>query len=303
MDSRYWFDATTLMKLRRYAPVGLSRVEANVLEGAMKWEEHHVRFCHFRRSSSFAQELPAEFVQQMLGDYRNIKPKPKRQKKRHPLLALGRNIEIVVRKGLMRPIQQAANKLKKDEQRVDFQSGDWLVISGSTWDTLEPRWVRQLASRGVRIATVLADMIPWKFPHHFHDAATVEAFEAMAEVFATSASAVASISQSTDDDFRDFAKQRSIASPSSRVILLGTEAKHESRKPEGIPDDFLDRGFVISVSTIQVRKNHQLLYNLWRRFAEEGRMRVPRLIIVGSPGWLTNDLQRLLSNDPMIQIA
>ncbi len=61
----------------------------------------------------------------------------------------------------------------------------------------------------------------------------------------------------------------------------------------------LRAGFILSVSTIQVRKNQQLLYNLWRRFAEEQRHAFPRLVLVGANGWLTEELRKQINSDPL----
>jgi glycosyltransferase involved in cell wall biosynthesis len=49
-----------------------------------------------------------------------------------------------------------------------------------------------------------------------------------------------------------------------------------------------------------VRKNHQLSYHVWRRLVEKhGRERVPRLALVGRPGWLTGDLLTQMRSDPL----
>jgi glycosyltransferase involved in cell wall biosynthesis len=48
---------------------------------------------------------------------------------------------------------------------------------------------------------------------------------------------------------------------------------------------------VLYVSTIEIRKNHQLLVNVWRRLVKQyGADFVPTLIFVGKVGWLIDDL-------------
>ena len=48
---------------------------------------------------------------------------------------------------------------------------------------------------------------------------------------------------------------------------------------------------MLYVSTIEIRKNHQLLVNVWRRLVKQyGADFVPTLIFVGKVGWLIDDL-------------
>jgi glycosyltransferase involved in cell wall biosynthesis len=52
---------------------------------------------------------------------------------------------------------------------------------------------------------------------------------------------------------------------------------------------------VLFVSTIEVRKNHQLLMRVWRRLLEEMRPSdVPWLVFVGRIGWMVDDFVRQL---------
>jgi glycosyltransferase involved in cell wall biosynthesis len=58
---------------------------------------------------------------------------------------------------------------------------------------------------------------------------------------------------------------------------------------------------VLSVGTLQVRKNQELLYQLWRRLAESGRRDVPILVLAGSIGWLVDDLVKRIRYDPLVR--
>ena len=60
-----------------------------------------------------------------------------------------------------------------------------------------------------------------------------------------------------------------------------------------------ERPFVLAVSTIQVRKNFDLLYRLWQKFSIDGRDDQPHLVIVGREGFGSADLLHLMRNDPV----
>ena len=55
--------------------------------------------------------------------------------------------------------------------------------------------------------------------------------------------------------------------------------------------------YVLIVSTIEARKNHILLFRVWRRLLEEmPREQIPTLVFAGRVGWLVSDLMQQLRN-------
>jgi len=52
---------------------------------------------------------------------------------------------------------------------------------------------------------------------------------------------------------------------------------------------------------MEIRKNHVLLYYAWRLLAQHFGHACPKLIIVGRPGWLTGDVEYLLTHDPLVK--
>lgn len=305
MPSRIWFDATTIQRLRRHAPVGLSRVEANVLRGAMHLPLSQARFCSFDRYSRRIQALNRTDVEQLLERYGDSGTSAigQARKTRSPIRNLGKLIERNTRLTLRRSLLAAKKTLGIEKRFPDWSPGDAFVLSGSTWDSIDAPTLESIAVEcGLNLAIVINDMIPVLFPHHFSDLKAVESFATFAECTARHAALTLCISESTKADFERFAASKSIVPKSTQVIRLGDECVCSmTGRPQELPRNFENQGFVVSVSTIQVRKNYQLLYQLWRRFAEEGRTDIPRLVIAGSAGWMTNDLRHQLQNDPLIK--
>jgi len=58
--------------------------------------------------------------------------------------------------------------------------------------------------------------------------------------------------------------------------------------------------FVLFVSTVEIRKNHRLAYQLWSRLNATEPSLVP-LVCVGGPGWRTDDLTCLIAADPELR--
>ena len=59
--------------------------------------------------------------------------------------------------------------------------------------------------------------------------------------------------------------------------------------------------FVLSVGTIEIRKNHILLLNAYRNLVKKNIKNLPQLIIVGSQGWNCGGINYQLKSDPLIK--
>ena len=68
-------------------------------------------------------------------------------------------------------------------------------------------------------------------------------------------------------------------------------------------DPPFDRPYFVYVSTIEARKNHLLLLNLWRRLATELGDRSPLLVLVGQRGWETENVVDMLERCPALKGA
>ncbi len=68
-------------------------------------------------------------------------------------------------------------------------------------------------------------------------------------------------------------------------------------------DPPFDRPYFVYVSTIEARKNHLLLLNLWRRLATELGERAPLLVLVGQRGWETENVVDMLDRCPGLRGA
>lgn len=67
-----------------------------------------------------------------------------------------------------------------------------------------------------------------------------------------------------------------------RVAHLGAEWGEEPVRPDVSAGE---RPYFLCIATIEPRKNHLLLLNVWRRMAEQLGDRAPRLILIGRRGW------------------
>jgi len=91
--------------------------------------------------------------------------------------------------------------------------------------------------------------------------------------------------------------ERAGRAPDIRVALLGTHDMPVAAGHEPVPAD----PYFLCVGTIEPRKNHLLLLNLWRAMAETlPAESVPRLVIVGRRGWENEQVIDMLERCPAL---
>jgi glycosyltransferase involved in cell wall biosynthesis len=156
--------------------------------------------------------------------------------------------------------------------------------------------------RQLRLRTTLIsyDVIPILFPHLV--VLPPGGFAAYFVDMAWCAEAVLCISEHTRRDCEAVLRRLGAPVPPTHVIVLGSELRTESSgtPPAALLKAGAQRPFVLFVSTIERRKNHEILYRAWLRLREQG-VQPHRLVFVGMKGWGVNDLFSDLELDPRIQ--
>jgi glycosyltransferase involved in cell wall biosynthesis len=110
------------------------------------------------------------------------------------------------------------------------------------------------------------------------------------------ASGIIANSQATLDDLGRFASEQKLAVPPMLAAWLGGTRFSELPKPEKAePATFLVLG------TIEGRKNHMLLLDIWRRLAKRMGEQAPRLVVVGQRGWQAEEVFAALDGDPQLR--
>jgi glycosyltransferase involved in cell wall biosynthesis len=307
-------------------PVGIVRVEQEycrwLLQRADQGEaesEPRVRFCVYARDPGEFQEISAQQVRERLyppppAPVVEPPPPPMTPKRLVKQALLGvlsllpHDLEVKIRIAVRRGYHRLRVRLGlepdpsiRPEPNVPFAPGDRFVSLGLDWEYLDQQVLFRLKRKlGLRTTLISYDVIPLLFPH-----LVVLAPGGFALYFvdmAWCADAVLCISECTRRDCEAALSHLGAPVPPTHVIRLGAELKgagHEA-PPPGFGPDADPRPFVLFVSTIERRKNHELLYRAWVRLREGGQ--VPhRLVFVGMKGWGVADLLNDLTLDPRIQ--
>ena len=180
------------------------------------------------------------------------------------------------------------------------RSGDVLLALGAPWS--HPDYsglVRMQRERGLRFALLVYDLIPVRRPEWF-ERDLVRLFRACFESILPLCDMVFAISRATADDVEAYARESGVALPGPVTpIPIGTGFGSQSQPAPTSHCRALPTAssYALFVSTIEVRKNHTLLFRVWRRLLEDlPGERVPTLVFAGHIGWLVGDLMRQIAN-------
>lgn len=177
--------------------------------------------------------------------------------------------------------------------------GDVLMILGAFWITERYDWlVLKLRSQGVKFGLMVHDIIPISHPA-FSDRGLARNFRKAAnELFPLCDFAIA-VSEFTRCQVEAYASTSLGSALPIRTVALAQAIVETSSTAATIPGarKMPTSPYILCVGTIEARKNHHYLFNIWKRLVEQrGFDSVPELVIVGRWGWRVEALRAALDD-------
>ena len=209
---------------------------------------------------------------------------------------------------LRRPKVQHLPEATPAEPPVDgtaglaVRPGDILLILGAPWaGPAYGTFLQQVRGRyPLEAALLLYDLIPLRRPE-WCAADLVEKFGQWLRSTLPQCSRLMAISKATAADVEAYAREvgLTLAAP-VQPIPIGTDfglpldAGMNEAPARGLP---APGSYILFVSTMEARKNHAMLFKVWRRLVSElPSEKVPTLVFAGRVGWLVSDLMQQLEN-------
>lgn len=300
-----WMDVSTSSRARSGQMNGTLRVEHSVATALSDAIGPELRFCRYEPLRR--DYVPVDYAPDL--GAKPVAAAPKSKQPRATLLSsikpLGKSFERAVKTSVRGAVAPLLQKMSAGEALPRLGGGagrEVLLLAGENWSRVDYAAVaRMRRERGTRVAAVCQDFIPVVAPQFFADGEFVAQFEAYAQFLINECDLVVSISDSTSADVRAYAQRHGGLRGALEVVHLGADliAPKAVSRPAALTDAQARR-FVISVSTIQSRKNFDLLYHVWRRLTEQGTADLPTLVMVGQPGFGSSDLLWQVAHDPVI---
>jgi glycosyltransferase involved in cell wall biosynthesis len=183
---------------------------------------------------------------------------------------------------------------------IDIKEGDVIIAAGSNWDFPEHQSrLMALQKSGVKIVTLFHDIIPMILPFSYGPGFSEVYKSWFIETLAASDLAFSN-SENTRKDIIGYAKSHDLSCPNVHVVRLGDEIPSSGESPSVRIVKETDTPYILSVGTLEYRKNHILLLNAYRYMLDAKGYRPPRLLIVGKKGWLDHDIEYQVENDPRL---
>jgi glycosyltransferase involved in cell wall biosynthesis len=105
------------------------------------------------------------------------------------------------------------------------------------------------------------------------------------------------VSESTKRDIEWFIEQNHLKTDAKlQVLLEGNSLSATDKRVDSKPDTPLPSSFILSVSTIEIRKNYMEFFYAYKLAHQKG-IELPHLVIAGRKGWMAEEVFTLLTED------
>jgi glycosyltransferase involved in cell wall biosynthesis len=146
-----------------------------------------------------------------------------------------------------------------------------------------------IGEQGLRPVYLIHDLIPITHPQFCRPGEEMRHVRRMTSALETGKGLIFN-SRDTARELERFANNRGLPWLPSSVAWLGTE-------PLGpVANTQTNEPYFVMVGTIEARKNHALVLNLWAELVAELGDRAPKLVIIGQRGWEAEEAIRKLDD-------
>jgi glycosyltransferase involved in cell wall biosynthesis len=230
------------------------------------------------------------------------------------LLYLRPKIVRLLNKKIVRSIQLFFNKIKSSNSELKssicnsrlvgnsiFNPGDVLISIGLDWDhSYYKDFYRLRKINKIKVVSCCYDLIPVLYPQYcVNDVAGI--FTSYFIEVADGSDLILCISKQSEKDLNDVLHQTGAARPLTNIFPLGDNVPSEGcEEMSQAVQSVLKKPFILFVSTIERRKNHEVLYRAYHLLCKQGKKaELPTLVFVGMPGWGVGELFKDIELDPI----
>lgn len=198
--------------------------------------------------------------------------------------------------------QQIARLRVRNYKQVDLGSGDSIFIPwGEWWDKNFLKMIVGASEKGTKVSTIIHDIGPMVVPHLSGNSASLADYCSTVvpvcdQVFVNS--------QYTKNTLKEWLREHDLKTPPITVFTIGDNFEHKTpHKPTSKP--FIESGlvggdFILTVGTIELKKNHIFYYYVYR-LAQERGIELPKLVIAGRRGHGTETNIDMMMSDPALK--
>lgn len=198
--------------------------------------------------------------------------------------------------------KSSQNKLVVNKISHPFSPGDVLISLGSDWSEGFYKSFYYFRTReNIRIVTCCYDLIPVLYPQYcLPEVATL--FTSYLLDVAEGSDLMLCISRQTQNDLLEMLDRTGGRRVRTQMFHLGNNPPSNVGGVSTQVEGLINKPFILYVSSIERRKNHEVLYRAYHLLCEQGkRDQLPMLVFVGMQGWGVSDLLKDIELDPLIK--
>jgi glycosyltransferase involved in cell wall biosynthesis len=192
-----------------------------------------------------------------------------------------------------RLIRRVARNLPDVARRYSGNGRPYLNVGHTGLN--DPAFRKWISRSHVAPIYMVHDLIPITHPEYARPGEAERHEQRMKTVLKTAAGVIGN-SDATLASLKIWKSAHQFPSPPTKMIWLGT--MHFQAKIAQPP---AKQPYFLTLGTIEGRKNHLLLLNLWRDWAERGENPIPKLVIVGQRGWAAEQTLSMLDCCPSLK--
>jgi glycosyltransferase involved in cell wall biosynthesis len=201
--------------------------------------------------------------------------------------------------------EHANNEEKSGQPRpIEVSHEDYLFSIGSECFQISDNFqaAKELRNRGAKLIRMIYDVIPALQPQ-WVDEITQKVFTEGARSVISSSDHILTISNYSRKQILEFADAQGLITPPITTIRLGDTVLAMKSQIADIPGHVQrpSRPFFLTLGTVEPRKNHRLLYSVWRILAAQDPDGCPDLVCIGAQHLLCKQLVHEMSNDPLVK--
>ncbi len=187
-----------------------------------------------------------------------------------------------------------------------YKPGDIVVSLGWMDDGKEPYYTQiKEQSPSISLAYMVYDTILiGKTTRHLYPTTGGKSFEEYFKWISTTCDLILYAGNSPKRDGEDAQIELGWRTPQSVAISYGgtdlVRNSNASNDSVRLRELGIVGPFIMTVGTIEIRKNHDTLYKAYVTILESKATNLPQLIFCGKPGWRTTDLIDTINRDPRV---
>lgn len=199
---------------------------------------------------------------------------------------------VVATARLGRSLVRATARENDAVARHPFAANDVLLVLGSSWGSrgYPGALFEMKASTAFKVVHFVHDLIPFRYPQ-FYGSGFADHFQGWWSDVSKSVDLVLTNSRRSADDVREITAAMGTKVPDVDIVRLADDIGSRATSSSMTSNE------VLCVGTFEVRKNPQLLYQVWKQLVARHGAAAPKIAFVGARGYATDDIRRLWQDD------